>query len=272
MRDVMTNPLPSAQTAPLRVAGHFGELMQGRLGSDGPVVLISLPCPALWVEIGSTGDDTLLGPRRVRALCAALGLAVPEALPPIRALMPQGGGAGSSTAALVALARWLGFSGAVEDLARACVAAEGASDPLMLPRAERLLFAPRDGRVVADLPALPAFEVIGGFFGPGQRTRAEDQAFPDITDLVGQWAALADLPAMAALTTQSARRTLVLRGPSDDPTAHLARDLGALGWMIAHTGSARGLIFAPGTVPVGAQAALTAAGLTGVIRFQGGGA
>ncbi|WP_319800442.1 hypothetical protein [Pararhodobacter zhoushanensis] len=90
----MTNPLPSAPTAPLRVAGHFGELMQGRLGSEGPVVLVSLPCPALSVEIGGTGDDTLLGPRRVRALCAALGLAVPATLPPMRALMPQGAGRG----------------------------------------------------------------------------------------------------------------------------------------------------------------------------------
>ncbi|WP_319800443.1 hypothetical protein [Pararhodobacter zhoushanensis] len=157
-------------------------------------------------------------------------------------------------------------------MARACVAAEGASDPLMLPRAERLLFAPREGRVVADLPALPAFEVLGGFFGPGQRTRAEDMAFPDITDLVERWETLADLPAMAALTTESARRTLALRGPSDDPTAPLARDLGALGWLIAHTGSARGLIFAPGTVPEGAEAALAVAGLTGVLRFTGGGA
>ena len=270
MRDVMTNPLPSARTAPLRVAGHFGELMQGRLGAGGPVVLISLPCPVLWVEIGGPDDVALLDPRRVGALCAALGLAVPASLPPMQALMPPGGGAGSSTAALVALARWLGFAGPDEVLVRACVRAEGASDPLMLPHAQRLLFAPREGRVVAQLPALPAFEVVGGFFGPGQRTRAEDEAFPDIADLIAQWQRVQDLAAMAALTAESARRTLALRGPSGDTTEQLARDLGAIGWLIAHTGSARGLIFAPGTVPEGAEAALTAAGLTGVIRFAGG--
>ena len=172
MKDAMTDPLPSARTAPLRVAGHFGELMQGRLQPDGPVVLISLPCPALWVEVGGAGDAALLGPRRVRTLCAALDLPVPAALPPLHALMPPGGGAGSSTAALVALARWLGFDGTDAALARACVAAEGASDPLMLPHAERLLFAPREGRVIATLPRLPPFEVVGGFYGPGQRTRA----------------------------------------------------------------------------------------------------
>lgn len=264
-------PIPQTRSAPLRVAGHFGELMQGRLGPGGPVALVSLPCPALWVEVG--GDDAgLLGPRRVRALCRALDLPLPAALPPIAATMPPGGGAGSSTAALVALARWLGFDGTPGALARACVAAEGASDPLMLPRPERLLFAPRAGQVIEDLPPLPAFEVLGGFLGAGQRTRAEDEDFPDVADLVALWRQGPDLPGLAALAGESARRTLAHRGPADDPTGALARSLGALGWMIAHTGSARGLIFAPGAVPAGAEAALRAAGFEGVLRFAGGGA
>ena len=33
----------------LRVAGHFGELLQGRIGRDGPVALVTLPCPVLGV-------------------------------------------------------------------------------------------------------------------------------------------------------------------------------------------------------------------------------
>lgn len=265
-------PAPfAAQTAPPRVAGHFGELMQGRAGAGGPLVLISLPCPVLEVSVGGP-DAGLLGPRRVRALCNALGLPVPGALPPIAATMPPGGGAGSSTAALVALARWLGFDGPPEVLARACVAAEGASDPLMLPRAERLLFAPREGRVVEPLPPLPRFEVLGGFLGEGQRTRAEDHDFPDIADLLESWRRGPDLPALAALASESAARTLAMRGPAGDPTAALARDRGAAGWLIAHTGSARGLIFAPGRVPPGARAVLAAAGFTGLVQFTGGGA
>lgn len=264
-------PIPVALAAPLRVAGHFGELLQGRLGPEGPVALVSLPCPALWVEVGAP-DAGLLGPRRVAALCRALGLAVPAALPPIGATMPPGGGAGSSTAALVALARWLGFDGPPEVLARACVAAEGASDPLMLPQAEQLLFAPREGRVIERFAPLPEFEVLGGFLGEGQRTRAEDNTFPDIADLVARWRTGPDLPAMAALASESAQRTLALRGPSDDPTGALARQLGALGWMIAHTGSARGLIFAPGAVPPGAEAALAVAGFRSILRINGGGA
>jgi hypothetical protein len=264
-------PLAPAETAPIRVAGHFGELLQGRLGPDGPLALISLPCPALAVEPGGTGDAGLIGPRRLKALCAALDLPVPEVLPPLRATMPQGGGAGSSTAALVAIARHLGYRGTPEALARACVRAEGASDPLMFPGAERLLFAPREGRVLAPLPALPRFAVLGGFHGPEVRTDPGDMAFPDIDDLVEAWRQAETLAAFAMLTSESARRTLSLRGPAGDPTEALCRDLGALGWVIAHTGNARGFLFPPGAVPPDGPARLRAAGFKQVLSFEAGG-
>ena len=260
--------LTTDQTAPPRlcIAGHFGELLQGRV--EGRLALVSLPCPVLAVRSGGQGTPGLIGPRRVQALCRTLGLPVPAALPALSADMPLGGGAGSSTAALVAVARVLGWEGAPEDLARACVLAEGASDPLMFPAPERLLFAPREGEVLRALPPLPRFEVVGGFLGEGARTLAEDQDFPDIADLLPDWPG--DLPRMAALAAESARRTLAHRGPAGDPTAALAHDLGAPGWLIAHTGSARGMIFAPGAVPPHAAAALREAGMTGVIHFPGG--
>lgn len=267
---MLFKPRPTATPAPVRVAGHFGELMQGRLGPTGPLALISLPCPALWVQIDGL-DAGLLGPRRVEILCRELGLPEPKLIPSIAATMPPGGGAGSSTAALVALARWLGFDGTPAELALACVAAEGASDPLMMPDAERLLFAPRQGRVLEDMPVLPPFTVLGGFLGAGQRTDPEDEAFPDIDDLVERWRLGPDLTGMARLTSESAQRTLDKRGPAGDPTADLARETGALGWIIAHTGSARGLIFPRGAVPAPAADALREAGFTGVLRFDGGG-
>lgn len=275
----LLSPDTPAPGATLRVEGHFGELMQGRLGARGPVVLVTLPCPVLAVEVATeTGieagarDAALLDPARAARLCAALGLTLPARLPPLVASMPPGGGAGASTAALVALARSLGFDGTPETLARACAEAEGASDPLMYPHPERLLFAPREGRVVRALPALPRFELVGGFHGPAQRTRAEDVDFPDIADLLARWERLETLAGMAALASLSAARTLAHRGPAGDPTEALAQRLGAAGWTIAHTGSARGLIFAPGTVPPGAEATLRAAGFAQVLRFAGGGA
>lgn len=274
----MSLPRPIAQSMPApstgRVHGHFGELVQGRLGPNGAIALISLPCPAFWVEPArDAGTVALLDPGCAARLCAALGLALPDVsdMPALAATMPPGGGAGSSTAALVALARHLGADHPPEDLARACAAAEGASDPLMFDHAERLLFAPREGRIIARLHALPRFEVLGGFLGPGSRTRAEDVDFPDVSDLVEAWRTGPDLAGLAALASESARRCLARRGPADDPTESLASDLGALGFVIAHTGSARGLIFAPGTVPAGAEDRLRAEGFLQVVCFGAGG-
>jgi len=266
---------PTAQTPttpPLGVAGHFGELLQGRLGPDGPIALISLPCPAVWVDTDPrTGFDVTLSAARLARLCAALDLPVPDTAVRLRATMPVGGGAGSSTASLVATARALGFAGRSEALAQICARVEGASDPLMFDHAERLLFAPRTGQILLQTPVLPRFTVLGGFFGPPSRTDPFDTAFPDISDLVARWRAPLTLPQMAALATCSARRTLEMRGPARDPTAGLAGDLGALGWVIAHTGSARGLIFAPDAVPDLAAQTLCDAGFTQVLQFDAGG-
>ncbi|MFB2594538.1 propanediol utilization protein [Paracoccus sp. p4-l81] len=252
----------------VRVPGHFGEWMQGRLGSDGPVVLITMACARLgltaWHGAAAAPDQ------RLARLSAALGH--PVAPVHLRLRAAPGLGTGISTASLIAAARLSGWRGRPADLAHACLAAEGASDPLMFPQPDRLLWASRRGVICARLPALPAHEVIGGFFGPPRPTDPADQDFPDIADLVTRWQGCRDLPGFAALASESATRTLARRGgQGGDPMADLARDLGALGWQIAHTGAARGLIFAPGTVPPHARAALQAAGLRGILRFRGGG-
>jgi uncharacterized protein involved in propanediol utilization len=263
-----------------RVAGHFGELMQGRLGPEGPLALISLPCPDLTVTARQQPAASLrlysgglLSAQRARAFLHRLGMPLRAAVQ-LHASMPIGGGAGSSTAALVALARLAGWCGDPERLADACLWSEGATDPLMFPHPERMLWASRQARVLGQLPRLPRFDVVGGFFGQGARTHAGDLRFPDIADLVDQWhgaARAGDLAALAGLCTQSAQRCLALRHEGADPIVALAESTGALGYLIAHTGAARGLIFAPQTVPEGAQAALRAAGLRGVLHFRAGG-
>lgn len=267
---------------PIRVAGHFGEFLQGRLGAAGPVVLVTLPCPALaveaWHEPGAglsihAGGQRLIAPDRARRFLGRLDLALYGRVR-LRAGMPAGGGAGASTATLVALARLASACVPPEVLARACIAAEGASDPLMFDRPERLLWASREGRVLAALPPLPRFDVIGGFLGPCRRTDPRDAAFPDVSDLIEPWRAAGargDAARLAELASLSARRTLALRGPGQDPTPDLAAALGALGFVIGHTGAARGLLFVPGRIPPRAAAVLRAAGMRGVARFRVGG-
>lgn len=273
----MTAPISLAAlrhgTAVQSVAGHFGELLQGRLGDAGPVALVTLPCPALRVVLTARAGRFALHQPDGRAipLAEARRLFPFQARLTLRADMPLGGGAGVSTAARVALLR-LGGMDASADLAAACHASEGATDPLMFPDPARLLWASREGRVLAALPPLPRFDIIGGFYGPPRRTDALDINFPDISDLAAAWpAACSNLAEMARLATQSAHRCLALRGPAGDPTPALAARLGALGWTMAHTGSARGLIFAPGTVPEGAQADLRASGFSTITRFSLGG-
>lgn len=258
----------------VRIAGHFGEWLQGRLGPDGPIALVTVPCPALGVSARRMGDGPLvlyqdrpvLSPERARDFLARIGAA--EGRFALQAEMPPGGGAGASTAALLALAGLSGQGGA--ELAQTCLAVEGASDPLMLPRPDAVLWAPREGRVLADLPPLPGAEILGGFWGAPRVTDPADTEFPDVSDLVTGILQGCALPALAEFATASATRCTAMRGPAGDPTADLARDLGALGHLRAHTGSARGLIFAPGAVPQGAAAALREAGMTEVLQFLTG--
>lgn len=254
----------------IRVPGHFGELLQGRLGQDGPVVLLTLPCPAVGVagrRIEGPGlalHGGLVAPDRARRLLADLRLPLPGRVV-LRPQAPPGGGAGMSTAALVALARLSGWRGEPLRLARACVRAEGASDPLMLGDGGRLLWASREGRIVDRLPPLAPCEIVGGFVGPVRRTDPAESDFADIADLVARWRG-ADLRMQAALASESAARRLGPRGVA----AGLVRALGALGWVAAHTGSAQGLIFAPGAVPAGAGPALREMGFAHVLRFRAG--
>lgn len=258
-----------------RVAGHFGEWLQGRIGATGPLALVTVACPALTVEARKLGDGPfdlvqptrLLDPARAAAFLSGLDLQGGRFT--LAADMPPGGGAGVSTAALVALAR---AAGARErDLASACLAAEGATDPLMLPRPDGVLWASRWAEVLATLPPLPEADVVGGFHGPPVATDPLDRAFPDISDLAAQMAQPLSLAALARIASASAARCTALRGPADDPTPALAEKLGALGHLRAHTGSARGLIFAPGTVPEQAACTLRCAGFSHVVEFRTGG-
>jgi hypothetical protein len=255
------------------VAGHLGEFLQGRCGPRGEIALITLPCPVLRATAAHRpGPFTLHQPQAVLGRARAVRFLRLLKLPVsgrfvLKLDMPPGGGAGASTAALVALARAAGAQ--EERIAAACLAVEGASDPLMFAEPGRLLWASRAGRVFAEQPPLPRMDVLGGFYGPPLRTESKDDRFPVIDDLLSAWpAACSDPAAVAQLASISAGRTLALRGPAGDPTESLALRLGALGFAIGHTGSARALFFSPGSVPEGAATMLRNVGWTHLVRFR----
>lgn len=259
-----------------RVSGHFGEWIQGRYGENGPVVLVTLACDALFAEASMTGDSPLslkaIGPQAVDL--DQLAQLLRQTNRPetgeftLLSNLPPGFGTGSSTAGLVALARAAGV--AEETLPAACLKIEGATDPLMLPYPDSVLWCSRQARISEQIKPLPRCEIIGGYFGGSIRTDPTDCGFPDISDLLPAWRDAnqrADLSALAALASDSAQRTTRLRGPAGDPSEAVAHNLGALGHARAHTGSARAFIFSLGTVPDGAENALESAGLRGAFRF-----
>ena len=122
---------------------------------------------------------------------------------------PPGAGTGMSSASLTAVAQVTGVSDG-DAVLRACLAVEGATDPVMLKRPDTHLWASREGRSLLRLEAPPATEIVGGYWGPPLRTDAGDGAFPDIADLLAPWAeavAAGDLAGVADIASTSARRT-----------------------------------------------------------------
>lgn len=263
------------QTSPILLPCHFGEWVQGRLGPDGPLALITLTPDGPWVRAWWQAAPRLachamahgpMSPALLARFARALGRRATlgaRGRVMLRLPYPPGMGTGMSTAGLIAVAAFSGPPVAPLALARACVAAEGASDPLMYPHPSRLLWASRQGRVLARLPPQPRAHLLAGFWGPPRPTRAGDQVYDDVSDLVLRWQAGPGLATCAALARDSARRCIARRGPVGDPTDQLAHDLGALGWAMSHSGAARALIFAPGAVPRHGLARLREAGLRG---------
>ena len=270
------------ETRMARASGHFGEWLQGRIGPKGPIALISVQCPVFWAQVSYASGDAFqytdplpaLSSDRAMALLSALSLPVQGSISG-RTNIEAGAGLGASTSSLLALAKALIKRDIhPEDLAKILVAIEGASDPLMFPDFDRLLWASREARVVNHFPAPPQFEVIGGCWGAPSETDPRDQNFPDIADLVEAWRpaiTASDREKTAAIATESFRRTTAIRNRSVEPTEDLARDLGALGVIRAHTGSARGFLFEPGRAPSTGLHQLQEAGYSPPVTFLTGG-
>ena len=257
------------------VGGHFGEWIQGRRGPDGPVALVTLYCRSAGArasvrpsdELEITQSRPVLDSDKVHRFFSLLGLETRGQIT-LDLDFPPGGGAGMSTAALVAIAREAGANDT--EIAGACFAIEGATDPLMLEAPDEVLWASRQAQALFAVPPPPRVEVIGGFWGSDVRTDPDDQDFPEVEDLIGKWTEGPDAALAAQIATESAERTTAVRGPRDDPTKELALALGALGMARAHTGSARGLIYTPGTAPKDAADVLKRQGYRDVFRFETG--
>ena len=256
------------ETRIAKANGHFGEWMQGRLGENGLIGLISVQCPLFWVRANYTEssdlhyDDSL--PSLPRDFLVELFTALkraPQGHVRLTSNMQFGAGLGASTASSLAA------------LAQAIISVEGASDPIMYPEFDQLLWASREAKILDKFASPPPFEILGAMWGDPKRTDPADNNFPDISDLIPSWrdaTEAQDHTKVADLSTESAKRTSELRGADADPSETVAKDLGAIGIIRAHTGSARGFLFKPNDTPQSGLNLLTEAGYSGAATFKTG--
>lgn len=256
---------PATQARGALVFGHMGELVQGRMGKGGPLALVTLPCTRVRVR-ARFGDGT---PPLAAAMAARLdhkGAAIA-----IDANVPPGCGAGISTATLLATLRLLAPGLSPEADSAHMLAVEGAVDPLAFAPSPPRIWASRMAQTLEILPVFPRLVAVGGFDGPGQVTNPADGNFPDMSEAFAllRKASPAHIGQAASLSAKANQQ----RNPRPNWVAvqNIARQTGALGVAVAHTGSAISLLFEPGAVGIdGAQSGLAALGLSHVMRFEFG--
>lgn len=253
---------------------HHGEILQGVfLDASGRPCrgLVTLPMtgPGVRAEFTPSPDgEVVVRPAdRVKAARAA-ALAVSECarltgLPRCGGVLlldgdvPLGLGMGSSTGDVIAAIRAVAASYRVEvpaeAVARLAVAAEHASDPLMLSD-RPLLFAHREGRVLEDLgDALPPAVVVSCLTGGGEPVNTlslpyhdDVREFERLRALLRRAIAEADLALLGRVSTASARHNQRVL-PKEELTEleAIARRTGSAGVQVAHSGNVAGLLFDP---------------------------
>ncbi|MBB4911711.1 GHMP family kinase ATP-binding protein [Actinophytocola algeriensis] len=259
-----------------QASGHHGEILQGVfLDASGRPCrgLVTLPMPGPGVRAEFTprpGDQVVVHPAdRVKAARAA-SLTIAECagrtgLPRcggqlrLDSDIPLGLGMGSSTGDVIATVRAVAASYGVDlppgALARLAVAAEDASDPIML--ADRpLLFAHREGRVLEDLgEALPPLVVVSCLTGGGRPVNTlglpachddEVRSYERLRVVLRQAIADTDLALLGQVSTESARHNQRVL-PKEELTGleAVARGTGSAGVQVAHSGNVAGLLFDP---------------------------
>ena len=270
------------------VCGHFGELLQGRLGAEGPVVLVTLPCSALQTTAEYEPERALeidVRPLKLRNLALAAFLAAfarcgdgkPRGRLSVHCAAVPGAGCGASTMTTLAVIRAVacafGARLSPHEEAKLCLKTEGATDPLMFSEPGALLWASREARCVERLRRPPAFEALGVLDGEGRQTDPNHKTFANVSDLAAALAAAfdqSDRAMIGAIATECARRNRLDEAlPHFDAIERIGRSAGSFGVAAAHTGSSVALLFPPGAPRIESAAqALIELGFPAPLRFK----
>ena len=294
-------PLRTQRAGHGQVHAHHGEILQGMFYSgDGAVDhgLVTLPCGLFHARARFRplrgGPLTVEPGDRPRARLAArltldaLGRRGWGGSIRIEGNVPLRWGCGSSTTDVLstirAVADAFGTELEPEWIARISVAAETASDSLMFPPERAVLFAQRRGSLLLDLGGpLPTVQVLGfnteidrGMetlsLPPIQYTAWEIEAFQPILGLLRRAVEQQDPALLGRVASASAEINQRHRPkPLMPQLRQLAKDVGALGVQVAHSGTVAGFLFRPGDDVPGrvrhAQAGLRRLGLESSWEF-----
>ncbi|MGW5317072.1 GHMP family kinase ATP-binding protein [Nocardia thailandica] len=244
--------------------GSCGELLQGVTAGAGRHFLVTLPirrgAVAVFEPDPTRDEVTVLPAHKTKSRAVATAVLAATARPgggtlTVHGDLPEGKGLASSTADLVATAR------AVADAAGTRLSAPGIeavlravepSDGVMYPGA--VAFYHREVRLLAALGDLPPLTVVTGDEGGSVDTVAFDRHRPPVSAATAdEYSALLaalstavarrDTATIGAVATRSARLSTPLRArPHLEDTIAAAERLGALGVVVAHSGTTTGIL------------------------------
>jgi uncharacterized protein involved in propanediol utilization len=266
------------------IHAHHGEIVQGRFYSaDGALEhgLVTLPCGLFGTRVRfrplRSGPLTVEPRDRSRARTAArltldaLGRTGWGGSIRIEGNVPLQWGCGSSTTDVLATIRAVADAFDVvlepEWIARLSVAAETASDSLMYGVERAVLFAQRRGTKLLDLGGpLPVVRVLG--FNTEMDRGVETLALPPIPYSTWEVEAFGPLLGLLCRAVEQQDASLLGRVATASTVINqrhrpkrsmpqllrLARDVGAVGTQVAHSGTVAGFLFHPADDPAGRMA------------------
>lgn len=242
--------------------GSCGELLQGVTAEDDRHFLVTLPIRGGSValfEPGGTGVR-VEPPHKTKALRLATGMIERSAVLrggrlTVLSDLPEGKGLASSTADLVATARAIADAehrtASTAEIEAGLRAIE-PSDGVMYPGS--VAYCHREVRLLARLGQLPALTVVVGDEGgavdtvefnrrPRPFSAAAKREYSALLARLGTAIARRDTAGIGTVATRSAVLSATLRDrPHLDATIAAARAAGALGVVVAHSGTTTGLL------------------------------
>jgi uncharacterized protein involved in propanediol utilization len=279
---------------------QYGELFQGQIdaGNRRPRCLLSLPCKELVSRVTFDADQSgfiFISPQHKQKTKKVVELTLGYfnasqigGFINVDSNIPEAKGCGSSTADCIsgatAAADAIGKTLSQKEIAQLVVQAEVASDNMMFKHA--VLFAHREGVLLEDYgKELPSIDVLGIDteedsvvdtleFPPAVYSEAEIETFNTLAVALRRALQDNDTRLLGAVATASAAiNEKFLPKPMFREIRRITRHAGALGIVVAHSGTVLAILLDPNNPLLnhqvdGIQMELAKLGITKLLRYR----